>query len=61
MDGLQFCSLRENDDRLRDIPVLIFSSDVDASELAKSLHANGYVSKLASTQVIVKEVSRYCH
>lgn len=61
MDGAAFCAIREQERDLRAIPVLLYSSDPYVIQVARRLHANGAISKTASSDDVLTEVRRCLH
>jgi len=61
MDGWQFRAEQETDDRLREIPVLVYSCERNIAGIAARLHAAGYIAKSESPRRVLEAVERVCH
>lgn len=58
MSGQEFRVEQEKDERLKQVPVVIYSSESDMRSLAREMHVDSFVSKIESPSRIVEEVKR---
>ena len=60
MDGSSFRAAQERSERLRHVPVIVYSAERDLPRLARGLGVAAYVSKAESPFRVAEEVRRCC-
>lgn len=60
MDGFQFYSQQQSDPRLKSVPVLLMSADVDVDRKASEMGVRGYLKKPVRLDVLLKAAEKFC-
>ena len=58
LEGHMLCREIKKIEKLKDVPVVIFSTAIDIEQLVKTCGANGYVRKPFDIDALLSEVSR---
>ena len=61
MDGWQFRQAQTADPAIADIPVVVLSAHVSASEAANDMRADGFLKKPVKLDALVAAVARFCN
>ena len=60
MDGREFLLRQQNDDALRQIPVVVLSAHADAARAATQLNAAGFLKKPIDLAELLRTVEKFC-
>ncbi|HET9594458.1 MAG TPA: response regulator [Anaeromyxobacteraceae bacterium] len=60
MDGIEFRSAQQRDERLAGIPVVVISADHGLAQKASNMAVEGFLAKPFELDELIETVQRYC-